>query len=66
MTPHERVQIAAAVGCDPRTVLKWSRDPDSVRGITATALSAAAKKLGIALPENPQEPTGADNVVQGG
>ena len=38
--------LAGETGCDPRTAKKWLKG-ESVAGVTDSALSAAAERLGI-------------------
>lgn len=45
----DRIRLAGHVGCDPRTVIAWLKDPQSVRRYLAEKLEAAARKLEIDL-----------------
>jgi hypothetical protein len=48
----ERIRLAGHVGCDPRTVIAWLKDPQSVRRYLADKLADAAKKLKIDLEQD--------------
>ena len=48
----DRIRLAGHVGCDPRTVTAWLKDPQSVKRYLADRLQAAAKKLGIRVEDN--------------
>jgi DNA-binding LacI/PurR family transcriptional regulator len=50
ITPHDLTRIAAAAGCDTKTVRRYYRDPASVRSTTSARLAKAARHLGLSLP----------------
>ena len=45
----ERIRLAGHVGCDPRTVIAWLKDPQSVRRYLADKLADAVTELEIDL-----------------
>lgn len=50
MTKQDRFRLSGETGLHPNTVQKWARG-EKVSTQSAYALTAAAKKLRIALPE---------------
>ena len=50
MTRPQRIKIAGHVGCDPRTVSRWIKDPASVLPVIAGAIEEACRKLKIDNP----------------
>ena len=48
----ERIRLAGHVGCDPRTVIAWLKDPQSVRRYLADKLADAVKELKIELSDD--------------
>jgi len=49
-TRYDAIRIAAETGTDPKTVERFLRDPSKARRTTRTLVTAAAARLGIALP----------------
>ncbi len=45
----DRIALAGRVGCDPRTVIAWVNDPQSVKRYLSEKLDEAAKDLEIDL-----------------
>ena len=54
----DRIALAGRVGCDPRTVIAWVNDPQSVKRYLAEKLDEAAKDLEIDLPKPAAAPEG--------
>jgi hypothetical protein len=46
-----RAQLRAVTLCDDATIARWWHDRKSVRGATDARLTAAARELGIAHPD---------------